>query len=261
MGTADWLRFSEPEPFRVYLELDIRRGNVQGRLGRFYAARQTLANVVRSASVVRETSRLPRFAAVEANARACLANLLRDADHAETEPIAIGAARTWHALLAEHPGIATYTSGVHPTADLSWFLENFSEQVPTVHAREKLEEPRQFNEGLATFGVTGGVGWFRAGSHGGAVSFLDDFAAADSGADSYAWFYLAMALHRQGKPDEARQQYQQATAWMDEHDPDNLELLELKREATQVIGLVDPDDETTRGAPAGGSGNSPHHGD
>ncbi len=261
MGTADWLKFSEPEPFRVYLELDIRRGNVQGRLGGFYAARQTLADVVRSASVVRETSRLPRFAAVEANARACLANLLRDANHDETEPIAVGAARTWHALLTEHPGIATYTSGIYPTADLSWFLENFPEQVPTAHAREKLEQPPQFNEGLATLGVTGGVGWYRAGSYGGAVSFIDDFAAVDSGADSYAWFYLAMAYHHQGEHEKARQQFQQATAWMDEHDPDNPELLELQREATQVLGLVDPGGETTRGAPAGGSGNSPHHGD
>ncbi len=65
--------------------------------------------------------------------------------------------------------------------------------------------------------------------------FLDDFATVDSGADSYAWFHLAMVYHQLGKTDEALAMFDQAIRWMEAKKPDNAELAALRDEAARLF--------------------------
>ncbi|TWU29759.1 serine/threonine-protein kinase [Bythopirellula polymerisocia] len=234
---AEWARYAEPEAFRQFVEIEIRRGRTLGELNRFYESQQVLADAVRAAYVLRSTYPLPRFGVVEANARACLAELLRDANHAEDDAMAMSAARTWQRLLRYTPSTATTLSGVHTQADLDWFLEQFPDERASVYDQQLVEEPAHFNEGLVVMSVANGVSWYRGGSSADAVNFLADFAEADSGADSYGWFYLAMAYHQAGQSEQARKMYEQATKWLEQHNPNNVELVALRAEAAHLLGL------------------------
>lgn len=239
-GQAEWTRYAEPEAFRQFIEIDMRRGYVLGKLGQAYAAQQTLADTVRAAYVLKHGERPMRFAITAANARVQSARLLQHASHPEAQAVATSAARTWQHVLRDSANAATYTSGLFTSADLAGFLELFPEQQSAVDATTYTPDPPTFNEGLVVMRVANGVSWYRGGSPADALMFLKDFTGTDSGADSYAWYYLAMAYHRLGKADEARRMFQQADDWMDSHQPGNAELSQLRTEAAQVLASEAP---------------------
>ena len=97
--------------------------------------------------------------------------------------------------------------------------------------------PAESNENLACLAVTLAVEWYRHDSVDAAISYLEGFADPDSGGDSYAWFYLAMALERHGDHQQAMQRHRQAVDWMKQHKPGNAELHELQGESASVLGL------------------------
>jgi tetratricopeptide (TPR) repeat protein len=54
------------------------------------------------------------------------------------------------------------------------------------------------------------------------------------------WLFLAMAHARLGHNEEAKKLYDDATAWMDEHRPDDEHAAYLRTEAGRVLGISDP---------------------
>jgi tetratricopeptide (TPR) repeat protein len=96
--------------------------------------------------------------------------------------------------------------------------------------RAVAETPRDANA-WNTLGVAlCGAGEFEA-----AVDALDRAVALQGGGTAFDWFFLAIAHHRLGRNDAARKRYDQAVAWMEEHAPDNDELLRFRAEAEELI--------------------------
>jgi hypothetical protein len=56
------------------------------------------------------------------------------------------------------------------------------------------------------------------------------------GGDAFDWFFVAMSKHKLEQGD-ARQWFDKAVAWMDEHKPDDPELRRFRAEAAKVLGL------------------------
>ena len=51
------------------------------------------------------------------------------------------------------------------------------------------------------------------------------------------WFFLAMTLWQEGKPDEAKKCFEDADQWMKSNRPDKPELRRVRDEAAELLGL------------------------
>jgi eukaryotic-like serine/threonine-protein kinase len=78
---------------------------------------------------------------------------------------------------------------------------------------------------------TVGLAYYRAGRPKEAIVALEKAMAFRDGGNSFDWFVLALAHRLQGNQAEAQQFYDRAALWMLEHQPQNLELLNLAKEA------------------------------
>jgi serine/threonine protein kinase len=89
-------------------------------------------------------------------------------------------------------------------------------------------------EAAACWNVKGMAG-YRAGRFQAAVKALEQAMALRSGGNSYDWFFLAMAYARLGEEAQARAWYDRAVAWMDRRQPQSVELLRYRAEASQLL--------------------------
>jgi tetratricopeptide (TPR) repeat protein len=80
---------------------------------------------------------------------------------------------------------------------------------------------------------TVGVAYYRIGDFKQALPYLE----SGNGGNSWAFFFLAMANRQLGNADAARRYYDQAIQWMNDHDPQNPELLRFRAEAEQLFNL------------------------
>ena len=78
---------------------------------------------------------------------------------------------------------------------------------------------------------TVGVAYYRLGDF---KQALPDLERGNDG-NSWAFFFLAMAHRQLGNADAARQYYDQAIQWMNEHEPQNPELLRFRAEAERLF--------------------------
>jgi hypothetical protein len=121
--------------------------------------------------------------------------------------------------------------------DASWYLattENPSNRDPTL-AVELAKRAVELNpEGDWN---TVGVAYYRAGDFKQALADLRKSEQRAQGEDnSFDTFFLAMAEHQVGNADAARRYYAHAIQWMNEHDPQNAELLRFRAEAESLLG-------------------------
>jgi tetratricopeptide (TPR) repeat protein len=87
----------------------------------------------------------------------------------------------------------------------------------------------------ATFWRTLGVAQYRAGTWRDAVQALEKARQLRPGGDGLAGFFLAMAQWQQGDKDQARQQFDEAAAWMDKNHPKDEEHLRFRAEAAELL--------------------------
>ncbi|MHC5030228.1 MAG: serine/threonine-protein kinase [Planctomycetota bacterium] len=80
-----------------------------------------------------------------------------------------------------------------------------------------------------------GISHFRAGNWNDAVAALEKSMRLRKGGDSYDWFWLAMALWQLDRKEPARQWYERAVAWMDEHAPQDKDLIRFRNEAAKLV--------------------------
>jgi tetratricopeptide (TPR) repeat protein len=82
-----------------------------------------------------------------------------------------------------------------------------------------------------------GIAYYRAGNWEDAIELLTKSMEGRSGGDSFNWFFLAMAHWQLGNKDAARDWHVKAIEWMDDHAPKNEELLRLRAEAAELLGI------------------------
>ena len=66
------------------------------------------------------------------------------------------------------------------------------------------------------------------------------------GGSAFDWFFVAIAKHKL-KQDDAREWYDKAVAWMEEHKPDDEELKRFRAEAAGGLGLSSSKDSEDEG--------------
>jgi tetratricopeptide (TPR) repeat protein len=81
-----------------------------------------------------------------------------------------------------------------------------------------------------------GVALYRAGDWKAAIEALERSAA--SGADSFDWFFIAMARWQLGEREEARRMYRLAVDWMTKEKPKDEELQRFRAEAEGLINAA-----------------------
>jgi len=97
-----------------------------------------------------------------------------------------------------------------------------------------------------------GVAQYRAENWSGAIAGFERSMALRRGGDSFDWFFLAMTAWQLGDHDEARQWYDRAVLWMDEHNPNDKELRRFRAEAAELLRIKDrAQSETKKGLPEG----------
>jgi tetratricopeptide (TPR) repeat protein len=134
------------------------------------------------------------------------------------------------------PGSRVFLDRAHN--DLAWELATCAEP--------KLRDPAQavtlarraveLAPNAGGYWRTLGVAHYRAGScEQAAVTLRMSMELGEGG--GVDWFFLAMALWKLGDRDAARTWYGRAVAWMVEHQPTDEELLRLRAEARDLLGL------------------------
>jgi superkiller protein 3 len=123
--------------------------------------------------------------------------------------------------------------------DLAWLLANcvdphFRNPQEAVASAERAVDlaPKDGN-----YWKTLGAARYRAKDYRGALAALEKSIAFKQGGDSFDWFFLAMAHWRLGDPDEARQWYDKAVSWMEEHQPKDEELARFRAEAETLLEI------------------------
>ncbi len=76
---------------------------------------------------------------------------------------------------------------------------------------------------------------YRAGHWQEAIQWLEKSLQAAAGANGVDWFFLAMAHQQLGDHEQARNDYDKAVEWMDQHAPHDEELLRFRREAEELL--------------------------
>lgn len=91
---------------------------------------------------------------------------------------------------------------------------------------------------VGAFWNTLGVAHYRAGSAEAARNALVKAMELRRGGNSVDWFFLAMISWQQGQRAEAYNWYTQAVLWMDQHQPEDGELLRFRMEAASLLELT-----------------------
>jgi tetratricopeptide (TPR) repeat protein len=80
-----------------------------------------------------------------------------------------------------------------------------------------------------------GAAYYRAGAWKEAVTALEKSIQLRKGANSFQWFFLAMAHHQLGHTEDARKYFDQAVQWMQKHQPEYEELRRFRAEAAALL--------------------------
>jgi tetratricopeptide (TPR) repeat protein len=82
-----------------------------------------------------------------------------------------------------------------------------------------------------------GTAHYRTGDWKKAIEALATSMKLREGGDSMDWFFLAMAHWRLGDKVASRKWYDQAVAWMEKHQPQNVELRQIRAEAARLLEM------------------------
>jgi tetratricopeptide (TPR) repeat protein len=148
--------------------------------------------------------------------------------------------------LAGYQGVLDLDPKRVPTLNnLAWLLAT----CPDARLRDPpraVELARQATELAPQYGYlwnTRGVAQYRAGDWDASRAALEKSIALYAGRpegstlESFSTFFLAMAHSRLGSLAEARRWYGRAVRWMEQHQPDDLELRRFRAEAARLLGI------------------------
>jgi tetratricopeptide (TPR) repeat protein len=100
-------------------------------------------------------------------------------------------------------------------------------------ARQAVELAAQNGNYWSTLGAA----YYRAGAWKEAQTALETSIRLRKGANSFQWFFLAMAHHQLSHSEDARKYFDQAIEWMRTHQPDYEELRRIRAEAGALLNV------------------------
>jgi serine/threonine protein kinase/tetratricopeptide (TPR) repeat protein len=228
----------EEGPFCDYVETQLRLADVLGRSGRPYAAECVLGECVRTSVILSESrGDVLRYRVGIANSWAQVGELLADRRPEESKQAWAFAGELWHETIKAFPQAGNYRSGVHgPLNDFTWF-EKQRPQHDKPSAGEKVKDPlwgTLFGE-FAYARL-----YWRHGDWKDAIGAFQKSANLRRSGHAYDWFHIAMVHSQLGQHAEARQWYDKAVESMRKENPEDVELEELRRETSELLGSQRP---------------------
>jgi uncharacterized protein HemY len=82
-----------------------------------------------------------------------------------------------------------------------------------------------------------GLAYYRTADWQASLASFDKAMALRNGGDGSDWCFVAMAHWQLGHHEEARQWYDRAVEWINQHEPWNYELSRLRVEAAALMGV------------------------
>jgi tetratricopeptide (TPR) repeat protein len=138
---------------------------------------------------------------------------------------------------------------IAPLNDLAWSLVKrpgakpddiaLAVRLARRAAEWRAEEPNAYAPQGAAVWNTLGVAHYRAGDWASAAACLQRAMDQGGGGDPCDWFFLAAVRHRQGDPASARDWYDRAASWLQQHGQraQDAQLRETQAEVARVLGL------------------------
>jgi serine/threonine protein kinase/Tfp pilus assembly protein PilF len=127
--------------------------------------------------------------------------------------------------------------------NLSWLLATTPDPSVRDHKRalELVKEMAPYAQEAGSIWTTSGAVYYRNNEWKNAISALEKYEPEMTGRYvSLNGFFLAMSYWQLGAQDKARQWYDKAITWMDQNLPKDRELLRIRTEAAQLLGLPAP---------------------
>jgi serine/threonine protein kinase/cytochrome c-type biogenesis protein CcmH/NrfG len=213
--------------YRKAIELDPRNGSAYGNVGFApwispqVAAYQNLVRLLREQKKLDDAGavcqELIRLDPKNARPYLFLAMILR----AQNKPDEAIAALTEAVALSGKSRAKSSDTTVH---DLSLAIAS---------AKKAIELDPSSPDWINTLGMA----FYRAGDWNAADAAVEESMQEKKGGDSHDWFFVAMIGWQLGNKDNARVWYQKAVDWMEANAPQNAELIRLRAEAAELLGV------------------------
>jgi serine/threonine protein kinase/Flp pilus assembly protein TadD len=146
--------------------------------------------------------------------------------------------RTAEAVAALEKALLLDPNFASTCGDLAWLLATSPE--PRLRDPERavaLAQKAVRQKPIAGFLTTLGVAYYRVGKWREAIKNLETATKLRGGPLGEGYFFLAMAHAQLGETEKAKRHYQQAVQWMQDHEPNDPQLLRFRAEAEALLGL------------------------
>jgi tetratricopeptide (TPR) repeat protein len=134
--------------------------------------------------------------------------------------------------------------------DFAWFLLHLpvADEEAVLLALRLAMQATESQPECGAYWNTLGNAQYRAGNHGAAIMALERSIELTGGGTGADYLLMAMAHAREGRPQEARDWYERAAHWIEQHHAHDADLLALSREAE---ALLNPGSLMTTSSPGG----------
>jgi serine/threonine-protein kinase len=146
--------------------------------------------------------------------------------------------RTAEAVAALEKALLVDADFASANRDLAWLLATSPD--PMLRDAERavqLAQKAVRQKPTANYVTTLGVAYYRVGKLREAIENLETATKLPGGHLGECRFFLAMAHAQLGDKEKAKQHYQQALQWMQDHEPNDPELLQFRAEARELLGV------------------------
>jgi tetratricopeptide (TPR) repeat protein len=139
--------------------------------------------------------------------------------------------------------ILQIASAINPAARALAAAPHGNESIRKL-ALEAARQAVEIAPNIGDYQNTLGIALYRNGDWSGAAAALNRSQRLRLGGDASDWFFLAMAHHQLGIKEDALIDYDKAVAWIAKNAPENRQMLALRKEAAEELGVKEKVDRS-----------------
>jgi tetratricopeptide (TPR) repeat protein len=230
----------ELSAFRSYADTQLRLAKIMHSLGKPYEAERLLGECVNTAYTLSEAAGDKSLdnMALFGGTWTAVAELIAMDRPEEVEQARSAADHIWQITAAKFPGAVRHPN-LSPQAieRLTWHSQN---GAPRLSAELWKSYARAILPKIAFIDRARGLRWFDRADWNDAIMWFKRSAEARKSNQAYDWFYIAMAEHHQGNPDEAKSWFKKAVAAITEP---HTELIELRGRVESLLKFNEIEDK------------------